>query len=407
VTDASDAVAGIKRAEWGRIVSSLIRVTGDWALAEDSAQDAFESALTHWSRDGVPPNPAAWVTMTARNRAIDRLRRSASEASKLRDIAIMNELNQTPDADDRLELIFTCCHPALPLAARVALTLRTVAGLTTPGIASAFLMQEATMAQRLARATRKIANAGIPYRVPPPELLGERLEGVLAVLYLLFNEGYSTGTRADLADTAIALGDALVELMPGEPAPRALLALMLLQHSRRDARYDSQGVPLTLEDQNRELWDRTMIERGLRVLSTTTVAGRHADQREATQQYAIQAEIAACHARAATAEETDWQRIADLYSSLFALTQSPVVAMNRAIAVGMNQGPDAGLALLADLAQSPELGRYHLLPAARADLLRRAGRFDEAVGYYERAIELAPSDGDRVFLERRLAEVRA
>jgi RNA polymerase sigma-70 factor (ECF subfamily) len=395
VTEVPDAVTAVKRAEWGRIVSGLIRVTGDWALAEDCAQDAFAAALARWPRDGVPEKPAAWVATTARNRAIDLLRRSVSESSKLRELAMMNEEAAAP-RDDRLQLIFTCCHPALPLAARVALTLRAVAGLTTPEIAAAFLVPEATMAQRLVRARRKIADAGIPYRVPPPELLGERLNGVLAVLYLLFNEGYTTVARNELAESAIALAEALVELMPGESEARGLFALMLLQNSRRDARVDADGVPLTLEQQDRSLWRRDDLERGLRVLRATDGLGS----------YALQAQIAAVHARAVAPEDTCWVRIVELYGRLLALEPSPVVELNRAIAVGMARGPDAGLALLAQLDASGTLERYYLLPTARADLLRRANRLGEAADHYARAIALATADADRAFLERRLAEVR-
>jgi RNA polymerase sigma-70 factor (ECF subfamily) len=397
VEDAAAAVVAIKHAEWARIVSGLIRVTGDWALAEDSAQDAFEVALQRWPTEGVPANPAAWVAVTARNRAIDRLRRQASESSKLRELAMMNELTIDVVPDDRLQLIFTCCHPALPLAARVALTLRTVAGLSTSETARAFLVPEPTMAQRLVRATRKIANAGIPYRVPPPELLDERLGGVLAVLYLLFNEGYSTGDRAELAVTAASLAESLVDLMPGENEPRGLLALMLLQGSRRDARFDEDGVPITIEDQDRGRWDRADIARGLALLGST----------RPVEPYALQARIAACHANAASVGDTDWRSIVQLYARLSALDSSPVIALNRAIAVGMAQGPDAGLQLLAGVTNDGALDGYRLLPAARADLLRRAGRYSEAADFYREAIDLTPSGGERTFLERRLVEVEA
>jgi RNA polymerase sigma-70 factor (ECF subfamily) len=393
--DVSLAVAHVKNTEWARIVSSLIRITGDWSLAEDSAQDAVEVALSRWPADGIPDNPGAWITTTARNRAIDRLRRRASEAHKLREVAMIDELTTAPTADDRLELIFTCCHPALPLAARVALTLRTVAGLTTGEIARAFLVRESTMAQRLARATKKIANTGIPYRVPPPELLAARLDGVLAVLYLLFNEGYTSPERVELADSAIALADSLIELMPGESEPRGLLALMLIQHSRRRARFDSSGMPLTIEQQDRSLWDRRAIDRALGVLVTAAPRGR----------YVIQAQIAACHARATTAGDTDWRRIVSFYVELAAIDPSPVVELNWDIAVGMAEGPQAGLALLAELEASGRLETYGMLSAAQADLSRRAGLRVDAIRYYERAIELAATDADERFLRRRLAEV--
>ncbi|MDQ1578820.1 MAG: polymerase sigma-70 factor, subfamily, partial [Microbacteriaceae bacterium] len=282
VADADSATAAVAAAlatayesDWGRIVATLIRITGDWSLAEDSAQDAFELALQRWGRDGVPRNPGAWLTTAAKNRAVDRLRRAASEASKLREVGIMNELESWAAeydrddeiVDDRLRLIFTCCHPALTPEARVALTLRTVAGLSTAQIARGFLLPEQAMSQRLVRAKRKIKNAGIPYRVPPAHLLGERLGGVLAVLYLLFNEGYSASSRP-LASEAIRVTRALVQLMPDEPEAAGLLALMLLQDSRRDARMGADGVPLTLEEQDRGLWDRGAIDEGLSILES-------------------------------------------------------------------------------------------------------------------------------------------
>jgi RNA polymerase sigma-70 factor (ECF subfamily) len=394
VTDVPAVVAAVHRSDWGRIVAGLISLTGDWALAEDAAQDAFAVALERWRVDGIPPKPAAWVALTARNRAIDRLRRSASERSKLRDAAILESLagEREDIVDDRLRLIFTCCHPALPLPARVALTLRTVAGLTVSEIAAAFLVPETTMAQRLVRARRKIEHAGIPYRVPPPELLGERLGGVLAVLYLVFNEGYSTSGRNELANSALSLASALVDLMPAESEARGMLALILLQGSRRDARSAQDGSLLTLEQQDRSLWHRDEIDRGLDLLATARGRGN----------YVLQASIAAAHATAPSAAATDWPRIVALYDELLLVTPSPIVGLNRAIAVGMSEGPDAGLALLDSL---PGLDGYRLLPAARADLLERAGRRPEAAARYREALSLTTSAPERAQLKRRLAEL--
>jgi RNA polymerase sigma-70 factor (ECF subfamily) len=387
----TEALAAAHRSDWGRIVGALIRITGDWSLAEDATQDAFAAAITRWAIDGVPDNPAAWLSTAARNRAIDRLRSAASERSRLRELGIVQTL-QSGDAgveDDRLRLIFTCCHPALPLPARVALTLRTVAGLTVAEIAAAFLVPETTMAQRLVRARRKIEEAGIPYRVPPPELLGERLDGVLAVLYLVFNQGYSAVARNELASSAISLATAVVDLMPREQEARGLLALMLLQNSRRDARIGPAGELLTLEEQDRYLWHRDEIERGLGVLASTRGRGR----------YTVQASIAAFHARASSADVTDWGSIVALYDELLAIEPSPVIQLGRAIAVGMRDGPATGLSLLDGL----ELGQYRWLPAARADLLLRAGRKREAAAQFRAAIELSPLGPERSDLERRLA----
>jgi RNA polymerase sigma-70 factor (ECF subfamily) len=360
-------------------------------LAEDATQDAFAAALVRWPVDGIPNNPAAWLTTTARNRAIDRLRSASSERARAREVSILESLQSGEQdiEDDRLRLIFTCCHPALPLAARVALTLRTVAGLTVPEIASAFLVPESTMAQRLVRARRKIEEAGIPYRVPPAELLGERLGGVLAVLYLVFNQGYSAVARTELAGSAIALATAVVGLMPAEPEARALLALLVLQNSRRDARMGADGSLLTLEEQDRSLWHRDEIARGLALVPPPDGA------------YSIQAAIAACHARAATADETDWAEIVELYDRLLAIGRSPVVELGRAIAIGMRDGPDAALTTLDSLA----LPGYRWLPAAQADMLRRAGRRGEAAGRFREAIRLTPEGAERDDLERRLAEL--
>jgi RNA polymerase sigma-70 factor (ECF subfamily) len=391
-------VAEAFRAEWGRVVATLIRLFGNWDLAEECAQDAFTQALARWPIDGVPRRPGAWLTTTARNRALDRLRRSAAEESRLRALAPLADAPPEPIAeedpvpDDRLQLIFTCCHPALPLEASVALTLRTLAGLTTAEIARAFLVPEKAMAQRLVRAKRKIRNAGIPYRVPPAHLLPERTNAVLGVLYLMFNEGF--WLRAELSAEAIRLGRVLAELMPGEPEVRGLLALMLMHDARRSGRVSADGELVTLGDQDRSGWDRTAIAEGVQLLDGT--AGP----------YQVQAAIAACHATAERAEDTDWVRIARLYGDLARLNPSPVVELNRAVAVAMAKGPEAGLALVDRLAASGALSAYHLLPATRADLLRRLGRTGDAAAAYREAYELAPTDVERRFLARRLNELR-
>jgi RNA polymerase sigma-70 factor (ECF subfamily) len=406
----SAAVAGAFRDERAIVLATLIRQVGDFQLAEDAVQDAFEAAVTVWRRDGVPANPGAWITTAARRRAIDRLRRNRSVADRAERLAELKRLDaqhaepsmddESTIVDDRLRLVFTCCHPALEMPARVALTLRALGGMTTGEIARAFLVAEPTMGKRIVRAKRKIADAHIPYRVPADEELPERLRGVLRVVYLIFNEGYAATegdrlVREELCNEALRLGELLCRLMPDDPEVWGLLALMLLHDARRAARVDPSGRYVALDAQDRSLWDQDRIREGLAKLERAVRLRRPGE-------YQLQAAITALQIQAPDAEATDWAQIAELYGALGRLNPSPVVELNRAVAVGLAAGPAAGLELLEPLLTDPALERYQPLYAAHAELLSRGGDAEGAARAYERAIALSANDVERAELERRL-----
>jgi RNA polymerase sigma-70 factor (ECF subfamily) len=415
MTQASDTLEQVFRAEYGRIIATLIRTSGSFDLAEEALQEAFTSAASSWQTDGAPRNPGAWLTTVAHRKLLDAVRRDKTrsdkqseieyEKSRLQPFAEPAPLDDTvvEYTDDRLRLIFTCCHPSLSREAQVALTLRTLGGLTTTEIAHAFLLPEATLAQRLVRAKQKIRLARIPYEIPSLEIIGARLIAVQAVIYLIFNEGYAASAgqnllRSDLCVEAIRLGRVLCELLPNEPENAGLLALMLLQDSRRLARVNASGELVTLEEQDRSLWDRREIEEGIQLIETALTRG-------AVGNYQIQAAIAAVHAEARSADETDWRQIVALYEELMRMSSSPVVALNHAAAVAMSEGPEKGLSLIESANAGGALENYYLFHASRADLLRRLRRSADASEAYQRALTLTTNTVEQKYIRRRLKEL--
>jgi RNA polymerase sigma-70 factor (ECF subfamily) len=415
MSDPNQLLESVFREEYGRIIATLIRLSGSFDLAEESLQEAFAAAVTSWSQVGSPNNPGAWLTTVAHRKLLDAIRREKTKSDKQPELeyetqrllpdteAVLLE-DEVDFPDDRLRLIFTCCHPSLSQEAQVALTLRTLGGLTTAEIARAFLIPETTLAQRLVRAKNKIRVAGIPYEVPPIDVLPQRLASVQAVIYLIFNEGYSSTTgeqlvRNDLCAEAIRLGRVLAQLSPDEPENLGLLALMLLQDSRRAARVNDDGELVTLEQQDRSAWDKSEIDEGLKLIERALLVGRAGP-------YQLQAAIAALHAEAKSADETDWAQITALYRLLLRMNPSPIIALNHAAAVTMLEGPEAGLRLIDAAGSSGKLENYYLFHAARGDVLRRLKRVDESIEAYLRAIELTTNPVEKQYMKKRIEEVK-